>query len=325
MNLKEFQNKFAIYFTSESNRWPDANTSPKSEFETGELGPYQLDTTGRLIDGHFPDFDKNGLPIRIHKVSGKAIHPYSTMCCFAFAHWNLFQQDGNTEHIRHLINVADYIITTAKLRANGAVLLKDAGPDGVEHGGHSDALNLGQALSLLSRAYQATNDKKYLELADGCVKSFQMSTEDGGVSSNYKQQGAVWYDEIVTKPSRHVLNGMICALWGLRDYSISGHSDTARDLYENGVASVASALPSFDTGWWSLYWIAENPRMNYVATMNYHLLHACQLVELWKQTDNLIFKTYADRFSRYASSPICRARALLSNVVSKIRLREVMA
>jgi len=322
MGVRDTFNKLIIYLQRNPDRWPMAVTEPDEEIATGRLGPYQLDLTRRLEDGHFMDFDENGLPVRFVDFQGKRpVHLYSTLCCFGLAHWDTYLKTGALSNQEMLIRVADYVLATGIRMANGAVLLRGPGEDGTDHAGPTDALDLGQSLSVLCRAYQTTRDNRYLEMARGCMRTFNVEVGQGGIRRSSPVLGAVWYEEAVTPPLRHILNGMICALWGLRDLAIVDRSAEAERLFVEGVDSVIRALPQFDTGFWSYYWIVEPPARGYVATMNYHLLHICQLRELWKQTGLEALRTYADRFQEYACRPTCRLRAFVGNIMARLPQR----
>jgi hypothetical protein len=105
-----------------------------------------------------------------------------------------------------------------------------------------------------------------------------------------------------------VLNGMVFAIWGLRDVALLTGYRHLEELWRDGVESILIALPSFDSGFWSWYSIAETGKP-YIASMMYHNLHIAQLTALWQQTGRPDFRQWAERWRSYSGRQICRARA----------------
>ena len=77
----------------------------------------------------------------------------------------------------------------------------------------------GQGLSVLLRAYQVSQNKKYLHASQSVFMSLTVEVKNGGVlyEDNNKD---IWIEEYIVNPPTHILNGFIWALWGIYDYSI---------------------------------------------------------------------------------------------------------
>jgi heparosan-N-sulfate-glucuronate 5-epimerase len=175
-------------------------------------------------------------------------------------------------------------------------------------------------MSVFIRAWNYTQSDSFRKAAKGCVLPLARNIDQNGVSETIQTNGAIWYEERCRKPLRHILNGMIYTLWGLRDVYLAIGDSLALELLEQGVDSVARSLPLFDTGYWSSYWIPEDG-IEYVASMMYHNLHVVQLAVLASQTGKNEFQVYADRFAGYGTRPHCRLRAAVAIARGKHALR----
>lgn len=284
------------------------------------LGRYPLDITKRITTGHYDRFDDAALPMVPSKFGRGFAHNYTTLCSFALGYWTFYLQTGQKWQLSKVIHVSEYILRTAQILPNGAVLLRCEGEEG-EHSGSLSAMNQGEAMSVLCRAWRATCNSRYLEAALGCLEPFEIQVEAGGVLGNISMINVPWYEEYPTVPLKHVLNGMIYSLWGLLDLAVATKNKRARELFDTGVDSLIRALPYFENGYWSLYWIPEEGD-KYVASIMYHNLHICQLTALHRQTEREEFRKFARLFTEYARRPLCRMRAAAS--ISRSKLLNLM-
>ncbi len=174
----------------------------------------------------------------------------------------------------------------------------------------------GNGLSMLVRAADATSDARFATAAHHAFESMQLDVSAGGVLVT-DTRGRRWIEEYVVDPPSHILNGFIWAIWGVYDYARwSGSADAVR-LFDASVATVADALPEYDTGRWSLYELpAGGPPM--IASRYYHELHIVQLRVLERLSRNVLFGTVADRWQRYLDSRVNRTRALVEKATFKL-------
>ena len=141
------------------------------------------------------------------------------------------------------------------------------------------AMAPGRGLSVLTRAWQCTSDKKYIQGARRALAAFSVPIEWDGITDTF--DGRVTFEEYPAKPAPHVLNGMIFALFGVWDMVRAQPDDAhAAMIFEHGAATVEALLPLYDAGWWSLYdlyhlEIAKSPRNP--CTAHYHDIHVKQL------------------------------------------------
>jgi heparosan-N-sulfate-glucuronate 5-epimerase len=314
--MSEVLPKLALYFRGAGAYWELSGREENSVVDAGPLGRYPLNLVPRLRNGHFTEWDAEGLPVRIGADGRTGIHNYTTLCCFALAHWQSYLGRGDVAHLEKFLRVADYIVRTAD--RNGKVVRLRVERPGQGHVGEVSSIVQGEAISVLCRAWYVTKRPEYLETAGGCAELFDVAVEDDGVVGQITARKVPWYEEYPTiRPLRHVLNGMIYSVWGLRELGVVSRSSRAMQFFATGVNSVAEALPFFDNGFWSLYSLPETGRP-YVASMMYHSLHVCQLKALGQQTARSEFLQYAERFEKYSRNALCRLGAAASMVRAKL-------
>jgi heparosan-N-sulfate-glucuronate 5-epimerase len=314
--MSEVLPKLALYFRRAGAYWELSDREEVLVVDAGPLGRYPLNLLPRLRNGHFGEYDSEGLPVRTGADGRTGIHNYTTLCCFALAHWEKYLGNGDIENLEKFLRVADYIVRTAD--RNGKVVRLRVERPGQGHVGEVSSIVQGEAISVLCRAWHATKRPEYLETAAGCAELFDVAIEDDGVVGRITARQLPWYEEYPAhRPLRHVLNGMIYSVWGLRELAVVSENSRAKILAAEGVDSIAEALPFFDNGFWSLYSLPEEGRP-YVASMMYHSLHVCQLTALGQQTGKAEFLQRAERFKKYSRNALCRLGAAASMVRAKL-------
>jgi hypothetical protein len=313
--VAETLTKISLYFRRPETYWQLVSPEPATVVDAGPLGRYPLDLAPRLASGHFNRFDAMGLPLDPSRDGHGLIHNYTTVCAFALAHWDRYLRTGGEDSRQTLLAAAEYLMRTSDREESHSLRLRAELP-GAGHVGQLSAMFQGEAISVLCRAWWATKASRYLDAAIACLAPFGVPVERGGVLGHVSACRYPWYEEHTAQPLRHILNGMIYALWGLRDLVVTADHCPARRLFEAGVESVAAVLPRFDTGFWSWYWIPEQGRC-YIASMMYHNLHICQLTALARQTGIAELQTWADCFQTYARNARCRLRAAGSMLRAK--------
>lgn len=318
--MNENLRKSLIYFKKWDSYWKLTSANEKLTIRPGKCGRYPLDFKPRIIEGHYPHFDKSGVPMwpkdSVGSNDSGYFYHYTTMCSYALGQSDFYLTTGDITHLKKLVAVSDYILKSGIVSEKG-ILLKESDENGY-HTGNISAMVQGEAMSVLCRAYEYSSDARYLDYALDLLPPFLFGVNDGGIIGKISLINANWYEEYISQPFFHVLNGMIYSLWGLRDLYLTSENSSALELFNTGAECVAKALPLFDTGYWSYYWIPENGK-RYTASMMYHNLHICQLYGLYNQTDIIEFKEYADKFVCYAENPLNRAKALKDIFKAKVR------
>jgi len=144
------------------------------------------------------------------------------------------------------------------------------------------AMCQGQAISVLCRAYHATEDKVYLKAANDALEPFNIDSKDGGVRASFLGVHT-WYEEYPTSPPTFILNGFMYALLGLYDLFTTDPANTvAKNLFDKGMESLESLLPFYDSGSATFYDLRHftmktSPK---IARWDYHTTHINQLLLL---------------------------------------------
>ena len=159
-------------------------------------------------------------------------------------------------------------------------------------------LSQGLGMSVLVRAYQDTQDIRYLNAAEAALKPFQVPIKEGGVRS--KTDFGFFYEEYPFREHpTQVLNGFIYSLFGLYDlYMINGNL-TAKALFDDGVQTLIQILPEYNLGSWSRYDLNDNAGLREhwgYSSPWYQKLHYVQLDALYKITKKDEILKYANEF-----------------------------
>jgi hypothetical protein len=299
--------KVTLYFRNGDSYCRLTQKALPLQIDPGPLGRYPFDFAAWLKAGHFEQrLDESGIPISPGPGRRGFVHEYTRLCGFALACWDQYLISGKRQHLETVLRVAQYLLDTAH-REGEAVLLRHEIP-GAGHRGQLSGMVQGQAVSVLSRAWHATRRGSFLEAAIGCIAPFEISVEQGGLLGCISSLGIPWYEKDPTPPVKHILNGMIYTLWGMNDLAVVSDHQPARRLFEIGVESLCQALPKFDSGFWSWYWLPERGPYH-IASMTYHSMHICQLTALAQQTGRDDLKQWAVRFEKYLRNPACRVQA----------------
>jgi hypothetical protein len=123
--------------------------------------------------------------------------------------------------------------------------------------------------------------------------------------------------EYPTDPPSFVLNGAIFALWGLRDVALALGDERAGEEFEAGVDALAASIDRWDTGSWSRYDLYPH-RVANVASRAYHELHLAQLEAMQELAPRPQLAAAAERFARYAASPVRQAEALARKALFRV-------
>ena len=167
------------------------------------------------------------------------------------------------------------------------------------------ALAQGQAISVLIRAHQLTEDERYVEAAHQGYRGFHYLARDheGGLLDD--QNGFIWLEEYIVNPPNHVLNGFIWALWGVRDYAVYFSDNHAKNLWNKCLETLQTNLAHYDLGFWTSYdWPQGCDRNQPVmpSSLYYQKLHSIQMLACYNLTGKRFFLDYYKKWTRYLQS-----------------------
>lgn len=216
------------------------------------LGRYYIDFR-EVAQGNRP-FDEEGIPLQDYgKDLGMQYQPVG-IAHYALGNWDLWLESRDNQYKVKFLRMADWFYKNLVVKGDfGVWEYKFDYPRFQLNAPWPSAMSQGEGISVLVRAYQLTEDKRYWECAQVALGSFKASLKEGGV--RYRdERGLIWYEEYpsLVKPP-HVLNGFIFALFGLYDfYKVTGNKE-AFSLFSEGIETLRVSLEQWDLGFWSRY------------------------------------------------------------------------
>jgi hypothetical protein len=284
---------------------PEMNPNLRS----GALGEYYMSFAAKADYAGL--YDAKGIPmLDYHGTIGRQYNPIA-VAQWGLGNYNLLRQTGHPSRREKVIRCADWLLTTLDQNSSGVWVWSHYFDweyrDTLKAPWYS-GLAQGQGISLLVRAYHATQDSKYDAAAQRAFQSFLCFVDQGGVLFQ-DDRGDVWIEEYLVNPPTHILNGMIWALWGVHDYALATQDSSARDLFDKVVRTLERNLWQYDAGFWSLY-EQSGTRLKMMASPFYHRLHIVQLGIMQRLTGLEVFGEYAERWQNYERSRVNRMMAL---------------
>jgi hypothetical protein len=158
----------------------------------------------------------------------------------------------------------------------------------------TSAMSQATGLEALARAYQATGNRSYLQVASRAIPIFGKRPPTG---VSVKTRLGTRFLQYTFTPGTSIINAFLQTLIGLYDYAQVSGNPTAARLFASGNAEAMSEVPHFDTGAWSLY----QPGVE--DTLSYHVLVTGFLQELCQRTGAPVYCTTAQHFQSYLTTP----------------------
>lgn len=291
----------AMYYKNETRRKP----SPirLDYLDSDQLGPYQVDRSE--VE------ELSGDPVWSETDGVRWLHPVRT-CHVANKQYRLYLDTGIDEHRDHFLALTEALIEHGE-EDRGALVW----PYPLTYYPGQQVLWLcamaqGLIITVLARAYETTQDEHYLELARKTMVTFERDVRDGGV--RYEATRGVFYEEyafVEENKQHHTLNGMLAALFGLYDLHKVCGDETAKRLFDEGVATLRANLTAFDQHFLSSYDLRHEYGEPPLFLARYHQRHVGQLTILAKMTGDPYFQGVADSWDRKLLDPVNRLRLTL--------------
>jgi heparosan-N-sulfate-glucuronate 5-epimerase len=263
--------------------------------------------------------DSAGVPqLDYHGQIGLQYNPIA-IAQYGLGNYNLFRRTADSGRRKKFLLSADWLYTNLEPNGHGLAVWHHQFDweyrDTLRAPWYS-ALAQGQGISVLVRAHKETGDTRYLAAAQRALASFYVPVSEGGVAFT-DQAGDLWFEEYIVSPPTHILNGFIWAVWGVHDYHLATHDNSAHDLFARAVRTLQHDLDRYDLGFWSLY-EQSGTRLPMVASPFYHRLHIVQLRIMHRLTGDTAFGQVADRWEGYTRSRVNRTRALVYKSAFKL-------
>jgi hypothetical protein len=158
----------------------------------------------------------------------------------------------------------------------------------------TSAMSQGTAIEALTRAYEATQNGSYLQLAHQALALF---TAPPPIGVRVTTPLGARYVQYSFTPGTSIINAFLQSLIGLSDYAQVSHDGLAQQLFNAGNAEAQAEVPHFDTGAWSLY----QPGVE--DSLSYHELVTGFLQQLCQRTQAPVYCVTAQNFTAYLTTP----------------------
>lgn len=258
-------------------------------------------------------FDGMGFPML--KYSGKFYYNPITIEQYTLSSYNRYlnAQDENKVYLKNqFLNGANWIINN--IDEDGALRYefnyKHYLCDEEFKPGWVSAMAQGQALSVLSRAYHLTGDKKYINAGNNIFKFLTTNISNGGVMDNLggldeSLKDYIFFQLYVTKPQSYTLNGHMYTLIGIYDWSnLDANKEVqekAKFYFEQGLKTLKYILPYYDIGGFVTYDLGylTKPGIKPTVNLSYYGCHITLLDALYEITKDKTFGDYAYLWNHY--------------------------
>ena len=309
MNMfKEFLNKILIFYLPVKADYWNSISRCNIKSKPSEVGDYYLDFLSKAF---YPDeFDINNVPL--YKYKGNLIYHPIVISQYALG---LFEQiKSDKKSIDKFVIQADWLVNNGVVIDKGIYWYINIPIYEYEiNKSWISAMAQGEAISVLTRAYSLTQNKKYLLTAGSALVPFTNDVSNNGVVNQFKNIKI--FEEYPSKKPSVVLNGFIFSLFGLYDLMLL-NIDEAKELFCQGIRSVTKLLPYFDINYWTNYDLYEGSPNN-PASYTYHMIHVEQLKTLYILTGDEMFLKYAGKWEAYSKNFCFKSKALIKKIVNK--------
>lgn len=271
----------------------------------GSIAGYYNDLTGKVSNSTL--LDKNGIPINVVS-SGERVYSLVTIMQYALGCYDLYLLKDDKSYKTKFLKLADYVLQ--RQEKNGKW---DARASIGSNKGNSSCMAQGQGCSILLRAYQMTDDSRYLRAAQTAIEFMLIPSEQGGTAVYHGENISFEkYPPFEGKVSS-VLNGWIFALFGLYDYALCMDSEKHWNILKQSCRTLEMSLPLYDRKFWSNYDLTGT-----ISSPAYHNVHISLLSVLADLTDSQVMQSYAERFENYEKSSLKYMRAVVIKIIQKI-------
>ncbi|MBU1679649.1 MAG: D-glucuronyl C5-epimerase family protein, partial [Bacteroidetes bacterium] len=248
---------------------------------------------------------ENGVPLNTSyvDVAEPRLHYYPiSIGQYSLAVYNSYVETGSEEKKEHFMRIADWFVINAVQGSNlGAYWLTEIPkPEYKVFSPWKSAFTQSRAISVLLRAWQITNEEKYLSIAASALNPFKFDISQGGVS--VIRNSTKFYEEYVAAEPTLVLDGHIFSMLGLYDFIRAvPENQLAKDLFNDGINALIKFLPEFDMGYWLRFNLCQMEHYPQIdpCTIGYLRLVLIQLKLLYEITKNDEFIKYYNKFKRY--------------------------
>ena len=283
--------------------------------EGGELGPYYVSLQSKLprtleqvraAPVVMLDEPSNGVPF---------LHPVATSHR-ALALYEKWWDTGAIEYRAAFFSVARALYDGGTLTSNaGRLWLYPEGYGVSSTVPWKSAMAQGLCLAVAARAAAIANsdcDRRFfVESAAEAFEPFKWPISQGGVVADDEEFSCFFEEYAVLEKEKqyHTLNGMMAALFGLRDYAEACGSSEGSAIFDSGMKRLKDKLLLYDFPFCSAYDLRHvvgsiRPLLN----ARYHAVHVAHLQVLAHLGGDNYFRGVSDCWSRKLMDPVNRFR-----------------
>ena len=276
--------------------------------ETDKLGPYYVSLSNK-INEKFDRIDEHDGPLLLrsdgilHYLPVKHAHQ-------ALANYEAYINIGDDSYRDKFLEVTESIVIHGKEGACGSFVYEHSISDYPNQKvPWLHAMAQGQVIAVLCRAFQESNDSRYLDLAKRAAIPFTLDIKDGGVRSVDPVRG-VFYEEYAyheENKQNHTLNGMMSALMGIFDLWKTTQEVEYKKIFDDGIQTIRNNLMSYAFPFCSSYDLRHDygeyplmqPRYNSVHIAHLEILSALTGDQYFRVVSEKWSQTLQSRFNRY--------------------------
>lgn len=281
--IKKGYNISQLWNTCENTLKINVTNANVSEIENYDPKGNYLHYDKSRVENWNVTFTPEGIPKAIYP-HGQYFNP-ATIALYGLQHYSLYLKDKDPVSKAKFFKVADWFVNNQDSRGGWAYYFDhDFYPsrlDKLKSPWYS-AIGLGNALSVLSRAYFLSQHAKYSRCALKAKTLFKIPSTNNGVQTKF-EENFLFYEECPTDPPSYILNGFMFSLIGLYDAYKATNNREMKWLYDRGIVSLKRMLPLYDLGNRTAYdlthYTTDGGYPN-VASWGYHITHIHLLAAL---------------------------------------------
>jgi len=176
-----------------------------------------------------------------------------------------------------------------------------------------------RSISMFLRAWELTNNERFLGYALKAFIPFSYTVPEGGVAARFPD-GTLGFEEWGTPIPSLSLNGFMACIVGVDELCQITHDETAVRLLDYALEGLNNNLETYDTGYWTRYDLWKPIRL---ASWNYHQLHLDWLAIFSQRWHTPLYDKVAARWKRYQSSLRSYTRWFIHKVYQKLFIRGI--
>jgi hypothetical protein len=286
------------------------------------LGIYPYDFSANLQDSLAgTKFDSEGIPLQYMKGLGYRYY-WITISRYAIAQHALFLRTADQKHRDLFLRICRWLSERAETCPHegmvwyhyfGQPFYKLTSP-------WLSGMAQSRSVSIFLRAWELTDDEKYIQYAQKASVPFMYMVPEGGVAAHFPD-GTLGFEEWGTPTPSLSLNGFMASIIGIDELCQIMNDQKSQRLLDNALEGLNSNLKEYDTGYWTLYDLWRPRRL---ASRNYHQVHLDWLAIFFRRWKDPLYDETASRWRRYQSSPMSHTKWFIHKAYQKLTVRGIL-